>query len=405
MKQTSFPNLNAVTQVQKKIFGPAFAPRHIKDLYPIFWEKTLGLVSALSRHVEDPEGSPETLVNFSIWAARATLDIISVATFGGDFGTLGNPDSELSKSYHRLFAPRQRRDMRSILAVILPLKILQALPLRRNTLIRTENKTIREFCRQSIKQATEQLVNPEIPTGVNILSVALRSQGFSDDDLVDQLMTFLVAGHETTAQSLSWTIYLLCKHPQVQARLRSEIQACSPSSLVARDHKSETLQPDTLPYLQAVCNESLRLIPVIPIITRQAAETTTILSQPIPAGTVVIMSPWAINRSPLFWGDDAAEFNPDRWLCATTADNNSNLAKTSSSSSPGSNLGFLTFSHGPRACIGQGFARAELAILLAGLVQNFELRLAHSAEDTEPEFGFISVKPAGGLMVRMKKIP
>ena len=116
----------------------------------------------------------------------------------GDLTAIKNPSTELNQAYGRLFAPRTPRDMRSILAVILPLQILQALPLKRNELIKTENGIIRYFRLRSIEKTKDLLLNPEATPGVNILSVALRSQNFENDDPVGQLMTFLVAGHETT---------------------------------------------------------------------------------------------------------------------------------------------------------------------------------------------------------------
>lgn len=105
------------------------------------------------------------------------------------------------------------------------------------------------------------------------------------------------------------------------------------------------------------------------------------------------MSPWAANRSTADWGADAGEFNPERWMESDTAAKDA--AKPSS---------LLTFLHGPRSCIGQGFARAELAVLLAGIVGSFELELAGRVGDVREKFGFITVKPAGGLRVRVKRL-
>ena len=378
-------------KIQRKKLGPAFAPRHIKDLYPIYWRKTDELIAALAREAEGSKTQSISPVNFSIWAARAALDIISVATFGGDFGTIRNPNTELSKAYGRLFAPKDERDIRSTLAIFLPRKMLQMMPLQRNENIRASNAAIRDFCRQSIRREKEKLAKPEGIQSVNIISVALRSQEFDEDGLVDQLMTFLVAGHETTSHSLSWAVYHLCKHPRMQSRLRSELQGHVPSS--GTGVTFDSVDVDALPYLQAVCNETLRLTPVIPMTYRQAAETTSILGHVIPARTVLVVSPYAINRSQDHWGEDANVFNPERWLDAT---------ETTERSSK-SNYGFSTFLHGPRACIGQGFARAEMAVLLAGIIANFDVGL-HGQESEEVfRFGLITLKPVGGLKVTLRK--
>ena len=134
-------------------------------------------------------------------------------------------------------------------------------------------------------------------------------------------------------------------------------------------------------------------MPVIPMVYRQAAEPTSILGQYIPKGTVLAISPWAANRSTEEWGEDAEEFNPERWMLSDSG--SKHAAKTSE---------LLTFLHGPRSCIGQGLARAELAVLLAGIIGSFELELAGRTEDVREEFGFISVKPAGGLRVRARRL-
>ena len=340
---------------------------------------------------------PGHAINFSTWAARATLDIISVAAFGGDFNTIQNPGSELSTAYGQLFAPDSKRELRRLLATFLPLKVLQALPIRRNKVIAKSNAIIRAFCLRSIQDAKARLAatSASSKSDVNILSVALRSQElFDDQGLVDQLMTFLVAGHETTANTLSWAIFYLCRYPSQQHRLRQEIREHLPSPQ-SSDFEPRAELLDELPFLQAVCNEILRLMPVIPMVYRQAAEPTTLLGHPIPAGTTVVISPWAVNRSVTEWGEDATEFRPERWMEEARGVE----AKGSLNSG---NL--MTFLHGPRACIGQGLARAELAVLLAGIVGSFEMRLPDGAEEVKEKFGFATVRPAGGLHVCARRL-
>jgi cytochrome P450 len=199
----------------------------------------------------------------------------------------------------------------------------------------------------------------------DILSVAIESGGFTDDDLVNQLMTFLIAGHETTASALSWAICMLCKHPKIQTRLRDEIRSAipdprSPQAIVSAN------DIDNLTYLNAVCNEVLRLYPGVPITLRVAATDTSLLGHFIPKGTSFYISPWATNANKELWGDDAAEFNPERWI-------GSGKANTGGAEN---NYSFLTFLQGPRSCIGQGFAKGEFACLLAAWAGVFETRFA-----------------------------
>lgn len=123
-------------------------------------------------------------------------------------------------------------------------------------------------------------------------------------------MTFLIAGHETTATAMTWAIYLLCKHKDIQDKLRQEIRAKIPSLT----HDITHSDIDDCSYLQAFCSEVLRLWAPVSITMRVAAKDTVIAQKFIPKGTTVIICPWAINTSKELWGEDADEFQPGRWL-------------------------------------------------------------------------------------------
>ena len=199
----------------------------------------------------------------------------------------------------------------------------------------------------------------------NILSVAIESGGFTDDGLVNQLMTFLIAGHETTASALSWAICMLCKYPDVQSSLREEVRSVLPDPRSPASSISSN-DIDSLPYLNAVCNEVLRLYSPVPVTVRVAADDTTLLGHYISKGTTIFISSWATNANKEFWGEDAADFNPNRWLGEGKA--NTGGVET--------NYAFLTFLHGPRSCIGQSFAKGEFACLLAAWASALETRFA-----------------------------
>ena len=209
------------------------------------------------------------------------------------------------------------------------------------------------------------LANKTESTTKNILSVAIESGGFTDEGLVNQLMTFLIAGHETTAAALSFAICMLCTHPEVQTRLREEVRASLPDPRSPTSSISSN-DIDSLPYLNAVCNEVLRLYSPVPITVRVAAHNTTLIGHPIPKGTTIFIAPWATNANKDFWGEDAADFNPDRWIGEGKAN----------SGGIESNYAFLTFLHGPRSCIGQSFAKGEFACLLAAWAGALETRFA-----------------------------
>ena len=340
--------------------------------------------------IQDIKQAP--VVEIGGWTSRAALDIIGVAGMGQDFNAIQDPDTELSATYRKIFQPTRQAQLLALLSMFLPMSLLRALPMQRNNDIESAANTIKKICRQLIHQKKQKLDNNEKRVDVDILSVAIESGGFTDENLVNQLMTFLAAGHETTATSMVWAIHALCQNPSYQTRLRDEIRANLPSV-------EDTFTPVTdkalerLPFLHAVCNEVLRVHSPVPLTLREAANDTSILGQHVPKGTRIILAPWAVNLSTSLWGPDAADFNPDRWMGPGRA--NTGGAE--------SNYAFLTFLHGPRSCIGQAFAKAEFACLLASLVGRFEFELADPEMVIEIKGG-ATARPKDGLPVRMKRV-
>ncbi|KAM0332611.1 hypothetical protein ACHAQA_002895 [Verticillium albo-atrum] len=378
---------------QRKNLMPAFAFRHVKDLYPVFWNKAREGVAALSEHVSRAAAAPDstgsTVVEISGWASRVTLDIIGVAGLGRDFGAIRDPNNTLARTYEFVFKPNKQAQILAILGLLLPGPIVNALPLKRNGDIAQASSVIRATCRDLIAEKKGQKVR-----GTDILSVALESGAFTDENLVDQMMTFLAAGHETTASAMTWAVYLLCLHPDVQSRLRDEVRRSLPSP----DTDTPVSAPDIdrLPYLAAVCAEVLRYYAPVPMTLRETARDTTIDGVAVPRGTRIVLCPWSVNKDPALWGADAASFRPERWLGAGAG-----------SGGASSNFAYMTFLHGPRSCIGQAFAKAEFACILATWVGRFEFGLADRAEYDETKMeikGGVTARPAKGLRVHTRVV-
>lgn len=333
----------------------------------------------------------DNIVCIGTWASRATLDIIGVAGMDHDFNALRNPNNELQRQYQTIMSdPPLGMKLLYVLAMMMgnPGWVTK-LPVKRNEDIMNASEVIRSVARQMIREKKNKLETGT--SGVDILSVALQSGTFTEDDLIDQMMTFLGAGHETTSTALQWAAYALCKHPEVQTRLREEVRSSLPS--ISSDHpeplSASTL--DGLPYLSAVCNEVLRFYPSVPSTVRIAGRDTTLVNTPIPKGTLFNVAATVINRNKELWGADADQFNPERWLnpgCANTGGATNNYA-------------YLTFLHGPRSCIGQGFAKAELACLVASLVGRFEMEFAEPGKKLEVRQS-ATVCPKDGVLVKAK---
>jgi cytochrome P450 len=370
---------------------PAFSYRHIKDLYPVFWAKSVEMVNMIQQDLRTPSRKSATgtdkTVQISTWASRATLDIIGVAGMDHDFDSLQDPNNKLNQSYRQIMAsPPLYMKILFVVGMLLGDPTwTQNLPTTRNKEITEGGEVIRNVARQMIRQKKAKMEDPKAETGIDIISVALTSGTFDEENLVDQCMTFLGAGHETTASALQWAIYALCQNPGVQTRLRDEIRDNLPSLDDQTPISAAAI--DNLPYLNAVCNEVLRFYPSVSTTIRKAVRDTTLAGKHIPKDTTFTLSPKILNRMEELWGHDADEFNPDRFM-------GPGKANTGGASS---NYAFLTFLHGPRSCIGQGFAKSELACLLAAMVGRFHMELKFPDAKLEVREG-ATVSPKDGVI-------
>lgn len=385
-------------QQQRKNLMPAFAFRHVQDLYPEFWNRSRHLVNTMAYELErllkasSGEMQSDPVLDVANWTSRATLDIIGSAGMGHDFNSTENPDNELAGRYRDIFEPTGQARAMGLISFFIPGWILRALPVKRNDTIRQAASTIRRICREIIHETRARMSSEKERTTKDIVSVAIESGAFTEDNLVNQMMTFLAAGHETTATAMTWAIYELCRHPELQARLREEVRTNLPS-LDESEFNLSSVAMDSLPFLHAVCNEVLRTHPPVSLVIREAAVNTSILGQYVPAGTRIILPPGAVNVSTKLWGPDAKLFKPERWL-------QPGHANTGGATS---NYAYLTFLHGPRSCIGQQFAKAEFAALLAAMVGRFNFELEEPDEEITLAPG-ITMRPKGGMPVRTRVV-
>eukprot|EP01101_Sappina_pedata_P006659 TRINITY_DN3375_c0_g1_i2.p1 TRINITY_DN3375_c0_g1~~TRINITY_DN3375_c0_g1_i2.p1 ORF type:complete len:383 (+),score=157.87 TRINITY_DN3375_c0_g1_i2:619-1767(+) len=178
----------------------------------------------------------------------------------------------------------------------------------------------------------------------------------ADSQIKDEMMTFLIAGHDTTAHTMSWVLYHVSKNPQVEAKLLQEIDTV----LAERDvPKFEDLSK--LKYLANVINETLRLTPTVPQLARKTKRDVMLDSYLIPQGTVVLTSPYFLHHNQSSW-ENLEEFNPERF-------------NDRGSKNEGSSSSFIPFSTGPRSCIGKNFALLEMKLVLATIFKKYTFRL------------------------------
>lgn len=179
--------------------------------------------------------------------------------------------------------------------------------------------------------------------------------------------------------------------------MREEIRTHLPSPKAVLDASLNLAdRVESLPLLHAVCLETLRLYPPIPVTLRVAVKDTTIGSQPVPRGTLVYIAPWAINRCQKFWGAEATEFRPERWIDKETGRPNNTGGVLS-------NYNMLTFLHGHRGCIGEKFAKSELKVLIAVFCGTYSMAMANP-EDVPIPSGAVTCKPKNGMDLRLTDV-
>lgn len=384
-------------KMQRRKLMPAFSFRRIKEVYPIIWEKAAEDVQALTSQIA---GRDHIELETHGWFSRCALDIIGTVGLGRDFGAVQDQNNPLAKTYDVVMKPNRMAALFAVLRLVFPDWLVNLLPTRRNNVINDASQHIRGVCRGLVRDKKARLEKGEQPDP-DILSTALQGGGFTEEQTVDQAMTFLAAGHETVASTMAWAMYALCQNPEAQRKLRKEVRERLPSVDSGKGVTSADIE--AMPYLSAVCNEVLRLYPPVPLTVRQPLRDTTIQGLPVRKGTRVVICAWGTNRSHHYWGPTGDEFRPERWLDETqkqgeegTADDDDDNVEGAgkSGSRGGANLGGstslyanLTFLHGPRSCIGQAFARAEFACLLAAFIGRFEVEFPEGCEGAKAELG------------------
>lgn len=206
-------------------------------------------------------------------------------------------------------------------------------------------------------------------------------EGMSDQQARDEVMTLLLAGHETTANALTWTWYLLSQHPEVESRLHAELAAVLDGNVPAVEHLP------LLTYTSMVLQEAMRLYPPIWVLSRKAIGDDELGGFAIPQGSMVILSPYATHRHPEFW-EQPEVFDPERFTPERVA------------ARP--HYAHFPFGGGPRMCIGSNFSLMEAQLVLATVAQRYRLRLI-PGHPVVPE-AKITLRPRYGMPMTLQRV-
>jgi len=378
---------------QRRIMNPAFGAAQIRELTGIFIDKAVELRDALEAEIMRQKGpvGPIAYIDILPWLSKMTLDVIGLAGFNYQFNALSEDSDKETNELHRAFATAFRPETRMPLIPIIRgmVPALRFLPADRDAEIAGAKQTMTRIGHELLEDSRASVMSEKSSSfakdswkGRDLLSLLVRanmatdlpsSQRMCDDDVVAQVPTFLVAGHETTSVATTWALFALTKRPDVQERLRVELLNVSTENPTMD-------QLNALPYLDAVVRETMRLHPPVPSTLRVANQDDVIpLEKPVTdekgniheyirvkKGQTIFIPILTVHRAVNIWGEDAAEFKPERWESIPQA----------AHSIPGVWGNLLTFLGGPRACIGYKFSVVEMKALLFTLIRAFEFQLA-----------------------------
>lgn len=241
----------------------------------------------------------------------------------------------------------------------------------------------RRHAGQTLRALTAKMLERRRQTGVegpDLMGRLLQARDpetgepMSDSQLVDNLLTFLGAGHETTAKALTWSLYLLARAPEWQDKIAAEVNAVCGDAPVAAEHL------DRLEITRAVFKEAMRLYPPAPMMNRLLTEPVKLGGHDLPAGTFIVIPVYAIHRHRRLW-QDPDRFDPTRFF----KENEASHARTQ----------FMPFGFGPRTCIGMSFAMMEGVAILGTLVRR--ARFGWDGKHLPEPLSRITLRPKGGM--------
>lgn len=340
---------------QRKVVQPAF--HH--DLVSGVVEHS---VNATKQILDKLQNKSDQVIDLDHEMMELALNVVGSALFGADFeqkatelitATLNGLDVVVSRARTPVFPP-------SWLPTYLNLKLKKA------------NRTLTKAVTSIINQADQ---NSDLKTTSQLLVHELRAGNLTNTQVRDELVTFIVAGHETVASALSWSLHLISSNPEIQKKIAQEAQA------VFGDRDPVFADYQKLKYTQAVFQEAMRLYPPAWVLTRNTLVEDEIAGVKIAPGSLIVISPWVVHRNSSIWSEPN-DFQPDRFLSENRV-------------TPGS---YIPFGLGNRMCIGRDFAMFEGVIALAMLSQRFKFEPTNKEVIPLPS---VTVRPKQGLKLKI----
>lgn len=349
---------------QRQAAAPMFRHQELMRFVPTFVQATNATLARWRR------SAPESVLDIDREMTLLTFDVISQSLLPSADRTLG---PIVERSAGRFQAGGAWSQMFAFLRIPAWVPNPGRIPMSIAKL------ALRGSVRQMLAER-RALANPPDDLMQRLMHVVAPDTGkpMTDEQLIDNLLTFYLAGHETTAKALTWTLYVLSRSPQWTAVIRDEIQRVAGDAPIAAEHV------DKLILTQQVLKESMRLFPPVPMMSRQAVADTTLGGRAIKAGTSLVMSMYAIHRHRSLWENPNA-FDPGRFAASREG--------------AISRYQYMPFGAGPRICIGMAFAMIEATAMLATMIRAATFEPVAGHEPTP--IARVTLIPKGGMPLRV----
>lgn len=405
---------------RRRVIAPGFHALYLEAMVKIFTDCSERTVLKFDKllEAEDFHGGKTIELDLEAEFSSLALDIIGLGVFNYDFGSVTKESPVIKAVYGTLFEAEHRSTF-----YIPYWKIpLSRWIVPRQRKFRKDLKIINDCLDRLIRNAKETREETDVEKlqqrdysnlkDASLLRffVDMRGADVDDRQLRDDLMTMLIAGHETTAAVLTWAVFLLAQNPSKMKKAQAEID-----SVLGQGKPTYELLKK-LEYIRLIVVESLRLFPQPPLLIRRSLKSDLLPGgykgdkdgYAVPAGTDIFISVYNLHRSPYYW-DRPDEFEPERFLEQKMSEGIEGWAGFDPSRSLGalypneiiSDFAFLPFGGGPRKCVGDQFALMESTVALAMLLQKFDVELKGSPEAVELVTG-ATIHTKSGLWCKLR---
>lgn len=355
---------------QRRTTSPAFQHKKIVAFAPAMTAAAADMVASWDGEAAAERDIPHDMM-------RLTYDVLSRTVFGE--GARTDP-VKMGAAFERYFDTIGRLDLAAFLN--LPEWVPTVGRLKARPALRYFHREIGRI----VGERRALLARDAAAAPDDLLTMLLTAtdpddgRPMDDAQVIDNVITFIGAGHETTANALCWTLYLLSEYPWADERIQEEL------ARVLNGRLPEAEDVANLPYTRQVIEEALRLYPPAPFLGREAVDADELCGHPVKPGTQILVSPWIIQRHELLW-DEPDLFDPERFA-------------------PGRReaihrFAYFPFGAGPRICIGMAFAMQEAVLLLATMLQAYRFTVVDPSK-IDPH-STITLRPRGGMKMRIAR--